>query len=114
MDYVQESLIHHEQMLKFKASTVPTSQDAALLGQRHTGPPTCWSCGEVDHVQRFCQKRKGKSPQHGAAVADENDVDDSKSEGAFVTSIIDCAAWLIDSGTSSHMTPNKEYFASYT
>ncbi len=41
-------------------------------------------------------------------------MDDSKSEGAFVTSIIDCAAWLIDSGTSSHMTQNKEYFASYT
>ena len=24
------------------------------------GPPTCWSCGEQGHAQRFCKKQKKK------------------------------------------------------
>ena len=115
MDYVQETLIHHEQKLKSR-EPIPgagPTQDAALLGQRPRGPPICWSCNEVGHVQRFCRKRKGKPP-HGAAIAEEEEeLDDSRGEGAFITPTSIGDAWLVDSGASSHMTPNKVYFASY-
>ena len=113
MDYVQESLIHHEQKLKFKEIAPPSQQDTALLGQRRKGAPVCWNCNEVGHVQRHCPKKKGKL--HGAAVTteEESDLDDSRGEGAFVTPTFAGGAWLVDSGASSHMTPSKEYFASY-
>ena len=113
MDYVQESLIHHEQKQKSKETTpgTPTSQDTALLSQRRRGPPVCWSCNEVGHVQRYCPKKKGKT-LHGAAVVEE-ELDISSGEGAFATPSFSESAWLVDSGASSHMTPNREYFASY-
>ena len=111
MDYVQESLIHHEQKLKSKEIT-PGTGNTALLGQRRKGPPVCWSCNEVGHVQRYCPKKKEKL-SHGAALVEEEVLDDSRGEGAFVTTTFTGGAWLVDSRASSHMTPNKEYFASY-
>ena len=89
-----------------------TSQNTALLGQRYKGPPVCWSCNEVGHVQRYCPKKKGKL-SHGATLVEKEDLDNSRGEGAFVTTTFTGGAWLVDSGASSHMTPNKEYFASY-
>lgn len=100
MDYVQETLIHHEQKVKFKDTTpVSTSysQDAALLGQRHKKPPVCWSCNEVGHVQRYCPKKKGNM-SHGAAIVEE-DLDDSTGEGAFIIPTSASSAWLVDSGS---------------
>ena len=60
MDYVQETLIHHEQKLKSKegSSGGISQQDTALLSQRRKGPPICWHCNEVGHGQKYCYKRK--------------------------------------------------------
>ena len=113
MDLVQESLIHQEQKLKSKEVTpgAGNAQDSALLAQRRRGPPVCWTCNEVGHVQQFCPKRKGRF-SHGANIAEEK-LDVSRGEGAFIIPTCSGSAWLVDSGASSHMTPNKEYFTSY-
>ena len=112
LDFVQESLIHHEQKHNLAPTTTGSPQDTALFGQRRKGPPVCWYCNEAGHVQRFCPKKKGKS-SHGATVADEEALDDRKGEAAFITPARTGGAWIVDSGASSHMTPNREYFASY-
>ena len=116
LDFVQQQLNHYE--LKLKASSpTDSSQDTALLSrkpQRGRGPPTCWNCFEVGHVQRFCPKPKRSKPKHEATVADEETADDNKGEGGFATPNDTTAnAWLLDSGASSHMTPNIAYFTTY-
>lgn len=56
------------------------------------------------------QRRK----THGASVAGKGEaLDDSKGEGAFTTPTLAGDAWIVDSGVSSHMTPNKKYFATF-
>ena len=65
---------------------------------------------ELGHVQQFCPKKKGRL-SHGTVVAEEDD--SRRSGGAFTTPTFTGGAWLVDSRASSHMTPNKEYFASY-
>ncbi len=113
MDYVQETLVHHEQKLKSKerSSGGVSPQNTALLSQRRKGPPICWHCNEVGHVQKYCYKKKNKS-SHGAAVVEE-DFDEAYGEGAFATPVSSDECWLVDSGASSHMTSNKRYFASF-
>ncbi len=60
MDYVQETLVHHEQKLKSKerSSGGVSPQDTALLSQRRKRLPICWHCSEVGHVQKYCYKKK--------------------------------------------------------
>ena len=113
MDYVQEALIHHEQKLKFKDSASANQgaqPNAALLGQRYKKPPVCWNCNEVGHVQRHCSKRKQKGAHGAAIVGEEENMDDIQNEGAFAIPTSSDNAWLVDSGASSHMTPNQQYF----
>ena len=96
MDYIQESLIHHEQKLKFKASSVSAQQDVALARsatQRTTGMLELWSNWMYNVTAR---RRKG-SYHHMEATIDEDDMDDT-----FVSPTFSGGAWLIDSA-SSHM-----------
>ena len=85
-------------------------QDTALLSQRRKGPPICWHCNEVGHVQKYCYIRKRKS-SHGATVVEEDL--DTNGERAFATPVSDDECWLVESGASSHMACNKKYFSSF-
>ena len=111
LDFVQQQLMHHER--KTKAKLEP-GQDSALIGLQKRKPPKCWTCGEVGHIQRFCSKQKAKT-EHGAKMSNEDDVKSSDdTEGAFPASTkVPQEKWLVDSGASSHMTPDRKYFTEY-
>ena len=123
LDFVQQALIHEEQKQKGQfgqtGDTLSASQqDSALVGaykkNRSQKPPVCWSCDEVGHIQRYCPKGKNSRSQHKAKTAEEKS-SDSEGEGAFVASgdLTEMGKWLVDSGASSHMTPQKEFLIDY-
>lgn len=51
----------------------------------------CFKCGQVGHLKRDCQKKNGFEVDDAVFAAGEQHCDD----------------WLIDSGTTSHMTPHR-------
>lgn len=81
---------------------------------RSRQPPVCWNCDEVGHIQRYCPKERNSRPQHRAKTAEEK-FPESDGEGAFAATgdLPGMGKWLVDSGASSHMTPQKEFLANY-
>ncbi|KAL0453639.1 UNVERIFIED_CONTAM: Retrovirus-related Pol polyprotein from transposon TNT 1-94 [Sesamum latifolium] len=79
----------------------------------------CYKCKEPGHVKRDCPKLKKQ--------ADEKRDDSSKSANMVLNDGSDCSdgdmlsvstnqfvdAWILDSGCSYHITPNREWFTSY-
>ena len=57
LDYVQQALIH-EEMKQSELSCQSSGAESALTGAFRRGTPrdrpTCFGCGEVGHIRRFC------------------------------------------------------------
>ena len=57
LDYVQQALIH-EEMKQSELSCQSSGTESALTGAFRRGTPrdrpTCFGCGEVGHIRRFC------------------------------------------------------------
>ena len=68
----------------------------------------------MGHIQRYCPKGKNSRSQHKAKTAEEKS-SDSEGEGAFAASgdLPEMGKWLVDSGASSHTTPQKEFLIDY-
>ena len=121
LDFVQQALVHEEQKRKGQESDAsPSNQrDAALVGaskrERPRTPLVCWKCDEVGHTQRYCPKDKTSRSQHKAKAAEEQSNELANGEGAFVVpgNLPGMDRWLIDSGASSHMTPQRECLINY-
>lgn len=67
----------------------------------------------MGHIQLNCPRERNLRSQHKAKAAEEKG--GSVCEGAFVHpgNLSDMGRWLIDSGASSHMTPQKEFLVNY-
>ena len=70
LDYVQQALIH-EEMKQSEVSGQLSGAESALSGvyRRNTSRdwPTCFGCGDVGHVLRYCHK---KHKWHKAKIAE--------------------------------------------
>ena len=59
LDYVQQALIHEE--MKQSELFVQSSGESALTGAFRRGkprdPPTCFGCGHVGHIRRYCPRK---------------------------------------------------------
>ena len=116
LDFVQQALNELKRKGQDDCSSPPNQRDAALVGaSRPRTPPTCWKCGEVGHIQRYCLKDKNSRTQHRAKAAEEKSNESANGEGAFVVpeNLPGMDRWLIDSGASSHMTPQRECLVNY-
>ncbi|GMI70741.1 hypothetical protein HRI_000743400 [Hibiscus trionum] len=79
----------------------------------------CYKCKEPRHMKRDCPKWKKKSDdKHDASsktmnvVQNENsDYSDGDMLSISTTQFTD--AWILDSGCSYHITPNREWFSTY-
>ena len=113
LDFVQQQLIHHERKVKTPETRSGGEQDSALMGTQKRKPPRCWACDEIGHIQRFCPKRKMKF-EHKEKVTEDEVESDNECERAFPASDkVPEEKWLVDSGASSHMTPNRRHFLEY-
>ena len=134
LKFVQQALIHEEQKQREQAagtsSGVRVQPDSVLVGAQSTQrknfrkPVKCYGCGVSGHIRRDCpntrkKQQVGSSVFHRARTAEEEHSDpDADSGSVFGASVgfVACrqqGQWLIDSGASSHMTPDKELLINY-
>src|SRR5258708_608224 len=92
---------------------------------------TCWKCGKTGHLHQKCMAMKEEkdtyrerkaAEQEGAAANMVTDEAEDKAMVTKMTSGLVLAAetqdrlskrWIIDSGSTSHLCPNKSEFISY-
>ncbi|GJU65696.1 retrovirus-related pol polyprotein from transposon RE1 [Tanacetum coccineum] len=115
-----------------------TSQNSSSTSKKGTFPPCnicrntnhqesdCWFkdkpnfkcnfCNKFGHLEKYCRVKKARNNTQGvqqANVSEEDQVDD---EHLFMASHLDkhsdSLTWLMDSGCTSHMTPEKSFFIS--
>ncbi|KAK3038197.1 hypothetical protein RJ639_030304 [Escallonia herrerae] len=74
----------------------------------------CYYCHNEGHYRKDCPERKGKkknnSKTDGAGVVEDN------SDGVDVLSVTISSSdggWILDTGCSYHMCPNRDWFATY-
>ncbi|XP_071705149.1 uncharacterized protein [Rutidosis leptorrhynchoides] len=66
-------------------------------------PPTCYKCGKVGHIKKYCRSKVTKAN----VACSSNDDDEVKWEQCFtVDTVVKKNQWIIDSGCSNHVTGN--------
>ncbi|XP_071704489.1 uncharacterized protein [Rutidosis leptorrhynchoides] len=64
-------------------------------------PPTCYKCGKVGHIKKYCRSKVTKAN----VACSSNDDDEIKWEQCFtVDTVVKKNQWIIDSGCSHHVT----------
>jgi hypothetical protein len=77
-------------------------------GKSKKKKPQCFHCKEWGHIRRFCPTWKKANESANIVVASGED-----SEILVLESELFDEVWLLDSGSSFHVTSNKEWFSSY-
>ncbi|KAE8685445.1 hypothetical protein F3Y22_tig00111098pilonHSYRG00167 [Hibiscus syriacus] len=79
----------------------------------------CYKCKEAGHMKRNCpklkkqtdEKRDGSSKSVNVVEDDNSDCSEGDMLSISMTQLTD--AWILDSGCSYHITPNREWFSTY-
>ena len=137
--HVQKALIHEEMKINEKlgedTSTLSVKQTSSTVIslQRNYKPwkPKYYVCGQPDHFRHNCSKRREHSSPEGghkartagekclgpAMTKDKSDSEMLDTVEAFTASISlalhQMDKWLINSGTSSHMTSQRNIPTNY-
>ena len=71
----------------------------------------CYGCQEIGHTKKFCPKRKKNKDQEESKGEVEVTQDGYESSEVLVVSTCESERnWILDSGCSFHMTPNRNWF----
>ena len=81
-------------------------------------PGACWHCGKEGHWNSDCKQKKKKPDQPGGSsslhvVASEESTHSDAEITTLCCYLPSCEDWLMDSGTTEHLTPYQTYFKSY-
>ncbi len=138
LDYVTSRLLHE---LSRRKENESRGDSAALIAKQSknggggsSSDKVCFYCGKKGHIAKYCFKRKNNEKGESANKTTVRDNDD---EYAFTTRYVSCnigmsdgmneyanmanhiscngnmSDWIVDSGATSHMAPEKSCFHSY-
>ena len=126
LKFVQQALIHEEQKQSsstfFKSAASSRQADTVLVGAQKkmsTGsrkPVKCYECGVLGHYRRDCPVKKKASSSaavHRVRTAGEQLSSECDQAFGVLVGTVQQGQWLIDSGASSHMTPERELLTDY-
>jgi len=98
------------------------SSDKTPMGNRSRSKSkhknlTCYYCKKKGHIKTNCFILMNKQKGRGSVASEKVNVakDDDTYDVLYVVDncFNDDNAWIIDSGTSQHMTPNRDWFETY-
>lgn len=82
---------------------------------------TCWVCGKTGHLARECWHRYGQASSSSANLVEGTEADFEANEAElevafteFQDSLYNSEKWYMDSGTSRHVTGEKNHLVSVT
>ena len=114
LEFITARLMHEVAKRKEKESQ---GDDSAMVSRQGKGgnnknrreERVCFKCGKSGHIARNCWSSKD--------VANNTRYDDAHDDFAFVVthgaSRSDVSKWIVDSGATQHMTPNRHAFDTY-
>src|SRR6266498_89766 len=83
-------------------------------GKKKKKGPLCYKCFNHGHIKKDYPKLKKGGGTASVVIANRKDDTDNDGDILTVSTEDSCEAWLLDSASSFHATPKKEYFSSYT
>ena len=121
-DFVKSRLLQEEQRLGSRVKSEPKGDSALITDTKKVATRKCDHCGKPNHTEANCwQKYPDKRPKPKGLVSKVPE--GGSSEGGHVclmtkatrpeASVTNAskAEWVIDSGASGHMSPDKSVFA---
>ena len=122
LDFVKSRLLQEEQRIGSRVKSEPKGDSALITDPKRPVGKKCDHCGKPNHTEDNCwQKYPEKRPKPKGLVS--RAPDDDSSEGGHVclmakakrpeasVKLASKAEWVIDSGASGHMSPDKSVFA---
>ena len=116
-------LLSHDQMKKHNAAGDSTGEclhvkDDQVVGDKKSRSkkkkgPRCYECGDWRHMRRNCTVLKKDSGSVSVASASRRSDSDSDGDLLTISSDESCEAWSLDSGSSFHAMPKREFFILY-
>ncbi|KAE8692022.1 hypothetical protein F3Y22_tig00110863pilonHSYRG00024 [Hibiscus syriacus] len=79
----------------------------------------CYKCKEAGHMKRDCPKLKKQTDEKrdvsskSVNVVEDDNFDCSEGDMLSISTTQLTDAWILDSGCSYHITPNREWFSTY-
>jgi hypothetical protein len=129
LSYVQQTLLYEEK--KRSGASIVVGNGGSALAAKGRGKVQgkkkfkCYLCGAIGHFKKDCPQNKknpssSPSPSHKAKIAAENGVENVTSNElelnlfkAAVGKSDLSSDWLIDRGSSCHMTRQKDLLSQY-
>ena len=77
----------------------------------------CWNCGEEGHVKRDCSNPEKRQERSGGSSREGTNTIEDSGDGCDVLTVSGIeplgGEWLLDSGASCHVCPDRSSFMSY-